>query len=136
MKNAFPELLIRLRKQSNLTTLELAELADVPRSLISGLENNTRRIGEMQATRLGTALGLDGQELQEFIYLAINTCTEKVLVESKGYPSEIINLVTRQLRQAGILPEQVDAYEVDGSNISLLLNNGRGAKVETRLAYA
>jgi len=136
MKNAFPELLIRLRKQSNLTTLELAELADVPRSLISGLENNTRRIGEMQATRLGTALGLDGQELQEFIYLAINTCTEKVLVESKGYPSEIINLVTRQLRQAGILPEQVDAYEVDGSNISLLLNNGREAKVETRLAYA
>ena len=136
MKNEFPEVLIKLRKQATLTTVELAELSDVPRSLISGLENNTRRIGEMQATRLGKALGLKGKALQEFIYLAINTCTEKVLVESKGYPSEIINLVTRQLRQAGILPEQVDAYEVDGSNISLLLNNGREAKVETRLAYA
>jgi transcriptional regulator with XRE-family HTH domain len=137
MKNLnFAEHLNQLRKQAGLTTLELAELSDVPRTLISGLENNSRRIGELQATRLGIALGLCGVDLQEFIYLAINTCSERVLVESKGYPAELINLVTRQLRNAGILPEQVNACVVDGTNVSLILNNGRQAKVATALAYA
>lgn len=136
MKNEFSELLTRLRAQANLTTVELAELADVPRSLISGLENRTRRIGEIQATRLGKALGLSGGELYEFIYLAINTCTEKVLSESKGYPAEVLNLLAHELRAAGILPEQVNACAVNGANVSLLLENGKQATLEAKLAYS
>ena len=136
MKTPFSETLKHLRKQANLTSVELAELSDVPRSLISGLENNTRRVGELQAVRLAKALGLCGPDLEQFIYQAVNTCTERVLAESKEYPAELINFVTHRLRQAGILPEQVNDCEIGSASVRLVLNNGKHATVEAKLAYA
>lgn len=140
MKERFSELLSRLRKQSNLTNLELAELADVPRSLIPGLQSGKRRIGEYQARKLGTALGLDGRNLEHFVFCAINNCTEKVLKDSQAYPAELLNLAARQLKAAGIGPEQVIACVIeqkrDESQVAILLRDGGEARLETKLEMA
>jgi len=136
MKNEFPVLLTSLRTKANLTNEQLAGLANVPRSLIGGLQSGRRRIGEMQATRIGKALGLQGQPLDEFIYEAINQCSEKVLVESKDYPAELLNLLARQLRLAGIYPELVSQCEVSANKVALSLNNGKHAWMETSLMVA
>ena len=137
MNERFEVLLSRLRKQANLTNDELAELAVVPRSLIPGLQSGKRRIGEHQARKIGAALGLDGQGLERFVFSAINNCTEKVLKESRAYPAELLNLAARQLKAAGIEPEQVVgcvvSQEGDDSEVAILLRDGGEARLETKL---
>ena len=90
--NNFSNKLNTLRKARNLTIQELAKLSAVSQPLISSLEHGHRVIGEYTASKIGTALQLNGEELEDFIYLAINGCTEKVLKSSKNYPAEILNL--------------------------------------------
>jgi len=140
MKEQFSELLSKLRKQARLTNIQLAELADVSRSLIPGLQSGKRRIGEYQARKLGAALGLTGKVLEDFVYAAINTCTEKVLEESKAYPAELLNVAAKQLRMAGIEPHQVHqciiSEDKQESHVSIMLRDGTKAQLETKIALA
>jgi len=134
MKENFADRLIELRTQRGLTNVKLAERADVPCSLIAGLQSGKRRVGEMQARRIGVALGLQATELETFIFDAINQCSEKVLNESRDYPAELLNRLAILLRKAGILPEQVCDCTVVGDDLALVLVNGKQVTVETKLA--
>jgi len=132
-KTPFSEQLSILRQDAQLTNQELADDAAVPASLIAGLQSGKRRIGEYQARKIGVALNLDGQALESFIYDAINNCSEKVLEESKGYPAELLNLLARQLRSAGVLPNNVTGWNVQKNAADLVLSNGGKAHLETVL---
>lgn len=128
MAEEFGEYLTRLRHKARLTNEQLGKRADVPTSLIGGLQSGRRRIGELQARKIGLALGLEGKELDTFILAAVDTSTEKVLEESKGYPATFLNLIARQLRRNNILPGDLRAFDVadkgEESVIKLFLNNG------------
>lgn len=135
----FPDTLRSLRMAARLTNRQLASAANVPVSLISGLQTGKRRVGEKNARQIAEALGLTGQELDRFVFEAINTSTRKVLKESQGYPSELLNLLARQLRHAGVLPQEVDRCSIserEPKALTLLLSNGRLARLETQLTFA
>jgi transcriptional regulator with XRE-family HTH domain len=132
--------LSRLRKTACLTNEQLATRAGVPRSLIAGLQSGKRRIGELQARKIGNALRLSGDVLEEFVMLAINNCSEKVLQESRSYPAELLNILARQLRKAGILPEQIGGCIIGGDeceqDVTVLLKAGGKAIIQTHLRCA
>lgn len=136
----FPEYLTYLRKQANFTNQQLAEKAGVPRSLIAGLQSGRRRVGEYNARMIGAALGLKDRNLEDFIYQAIDTCTEKVLKDSQAYPAELLNLLAKQLRAVGVLPEQVDQCRVQGNHqasiVALSLKDGSQASIATMVAHS
>ena len=68
----------------------------------------------------------------------MDTCTDKVLEEAKGYPASLLNIIARQLRNAGILPESVAGCDFSGMGneqmIRLELQNGQTAMLSTVLA--
>ena len=134
MNEDFADTLTRLRRAAGLTNVKLSERAAVPCSLIAGLQSGKRRVGELQARRIGQALGLKGGELDAFIFHAINQCTEKVLSVSRGYPAELLNRLALLLRKAGILPDQVHGCQVIGDDLALKLADGQQFKLETKLA--
>ena len=140
MNEPFSSLLSRLRRNAKLTNIELAQQANVSRSLIPGLQSGKRCVGEYQARKLGTALGLTGDALDQFILRAIDECTEKVLRSSLPYPAPLLNLLARQLRMAGIQPDQVSGCVVteaeDESEATIHLNGGRKVRLATKLALA
>ena len=131
-KKSFSEQLSTLRQDAQLTNQELADDARVPASLIAGLQSGKRRIGEYQARKIGKALNLNGQALEEFIYDAINNCSEKVLEESKGYPAELLNLLARILKHAGICPQHISHCTMNEAGADILLANGSKAKLVTQ----
>ena len=137
MVNDFPNLLSRLRRSAKLTNIQLAEEANVSRSLIPGLQSGKRCVGEYQAKKLGVALGLDGKELIDFIFCGINRCSEKVLQESQPYPAELLNLLARQLNLAGVQAEKISNCVVteDSSmnRVAIYLMDGTRATIETKL---
>ena len=137
MKNEFPQLLSKLRREAKLTNIQLSELAPVSRSLIPGLQSGKRCVGEYQARKLGVALGLEGQHLVDFIYSGINRSKEKVLVEALPYPAELLNLLARQLRKAGVGPELVSECMVEEDaylcTVGIILTDGTEARLETKL---
>lgn len=104
---SFGEKLKTLRKQQHLTIYKLGELADVPFTLISALENNRRSIGENNATKIGKALGLEGHQLREFVFLALNDAQGKILEEYHGYPADLLNLLPTILKDAGVEPGDI-----------------------------
>ncbi len=137
MNAQFSSQLHKLRTDAKLTNLELARLAGVPESLISGLQNGNRRVGEYQARKIGRALKLTGNELEQFVYTAINTCTEKVLGDAKAYPSQLLNLVALQLHRAGISADSIFDCDVTGNqheqDVTLRLGGGKTASIKTQL---
>lgn len=136
----FKSKLSRLRKGRNWTNRQLAANASVPSSLIAGLQSGSRSVGEYQARKIGVALGLDGPELDTFVMDAVNTCTEKVLSEAKGYPSLFLNFIAKQLRSAGIQPHDLTNFQViqsvEGPALRMILNGGRTAELHSTLRYA
>ena len=136
----FSDYLTQLRTSAGLSNRELAVKASVPHSFIAGLQSGKRRVGELQANKIGKALGLKGNELESFVLSAVNTCTEKVLNDAKEYPSSFINLVARQLRMAGISPQTLRNYQVNaiGSDqvVKLYLDDGRIAQLSSSLSFA
>src|SRR5437660_10008555 len=104
VNNTFANRLNYLRLANNLTMQELAKLAGVSQPLISNLLHGHRVIGECTARKIAAALQLQGEELENFVYLAINNCTQKVLNSSKAYPAEILNCIAGELNALGISP--------------------------------
>jgi transcriptional regulator with XRE-family HTH domain len=137
---SFSQTLQTLRANARLTNNELARLADVPESLISGLQNDNRRVGEYQAMKIGKALKLAGETLEQFIYDGINTCTEKILNTAKPYHSQLLNLVAVQLHRAGIPAESIRDFKVAGDesaqDVTLTLRSGKTATLITQLVCA
>ena len=134
---SFSQTLQSLRADAQLTNNELARLAEVPESLISGLQNDNRRVGEYQAMKIGRALKLTGAKLEQFVYDAINTCTEKILNTAKPYHSQLLNLVAVQLHRAGIPAESIQDFSMAGDeygqDVTLTLGSGRTATLRTQL---
>jgi len=140
MNTPFFQTLQTFRANANLTNHELARLAEVPESLISGLQNDRRRVGEYQAMKIGKALKLTGKALEQFVFDAINTCTEKVLNEAKPYHSQLLNLVAVQLHRAGIPADSIRAFDISGDeheqDVTLTLGSGKTAILRTHLVCA
>jgi transcriptional regulator with XRE-family HTH domain len=136
----FSDYLTQLRTSAGLSNRELGVKAEVPRTLIAGLQSGRRRVGEYQASKIGKALGLHNEDLDAFILLAVNTCTEKVLKEAQDYPSTFINLIAKQLRLAGILPHDVANFQVNGNDkeqvVKIYLESGRTAQISSTLQFA
>ena len=137
MVNDFPHLLSRLRRNAKLTNVQLAEEANVSRSLIPGLQSGKRVVGEFQAKKLGVALGLEGKELDDFVFCGINRCSEKVLQDSQPYPAELLNLLARQMKIAGVKPDNVSrcvvTEDASVSRAAIYLMDGTHATIETKL---
>ncbi len=126
-----------LRKQRNLTVHQLAKLAGVQQSLISGLNSGKRVIGEYTARKIGRALQLDGQELETFVYQAINNCSEKVLDDYQDYPAEVLNLIAGVLESIGIAPGRITACvrKPSDADAAIYLDDGRAALISVEVAY-
>ena len=134
---AFGDTLNTLRKQRQLTVHQLAKLAGVHQSLISGLNTNSRVIGEYNARKIGKALQLDGDDLESFVYQAINNCSEKVLDQYQGYPAEALNLIADRLSALGIAPCQIRkwARKPSGADAALYFDDGTAALINVEVAY-
>ena len=137
MNTSFANKLNTFRQERNLSVQELAQKAGVSGGLISGLLHGYRIIGEKTARKIATALNLQGEELEDFIHSALNNgCTEKVLYSSKGYPSEVLNLVAGQLNALGILPDRIKQYvrKTDDADAALYLEDGKSAYINIEVA--
>lgn len=136
-KAAFGKLLSELREKARLTNRELAVMAKVPHSLIAGLQGGSRTVGEHQARKIGLALDLEDRALDSFILNAIDTCTDKVLEESKEYPASFLNMIAKQLRLAGILPQDLKNFQINRDKgdhlLKIYLLDGRIAQLSSTL---
>ena len=136
MGKKFSQLLTEYRHRAKLSNTELAELSRVPRSLIGGLQSGKRVIGERQAKKIAGGLGLQDDELKEFILCAIDNCTEKVLKQYRGYPATLLNLLAQQLWNSGIRADQINQCLTRNNSVLLTLNNGSEINLETNLIFA
>ena len=135
--NTFANKLNSLRLARHLTTGELAIKAGVGQPLISGLISGDRVIGEYSARKIGAALQLTGDAMEDFVYSAINGCSEKVLHESKDYPAELLNLIACKLQSLGILPNKIDrcVRNEKDADAALYLEDGSKARIKLELAF-
>ncbi len=139
-KMHFAERLKTLKERSGLSNRQLADRSDVSHSLIAALLSENRGVGELQASRIGAALGLKGKELEAFVLSAIDTCTEKVMKASMDYPAAFLNLIAGQFRVAGILPHDFSNFQInggtEGQKVKVYLHDGRTAQLSTTLQIA
>ena len=118
-----------LRARLDISVKDLAKRACVPDTLISGLQSNTRVIGENNARKIGLALNLKGEVLEDFVFQALNSgATHKILKASQDYPAEIHNLIAAKLRAMGITPDIIaNCTRGSAADASLVLKDGRMA---------
>ena len=138
LSNTFGNKLNNLKIARGLSSVELARKAGISEGLLSGLIHDQRVIGEYTARKIGNALQLTGNALEEFVYAAINNCSEKVLESSKQYPAELINLVARKLQENGIVPSEINrcVRNEKDADAALYLKDGRQATISLELAFA
>ena len=137
MDNYFSNKLNALRQARNFTVQELAQRAGVSGGLISGLLHGYRIIGEKTARKIASALNLQGEELEDFIHLALNNgCSEKVLNSFKDFPSEVLNMVAKELNALGVSPDRIKRYvrKSDEADAALYLENGKQAFINLEVA--
>ena len=136
--NTFGNQLSVLKAGRGLTSAELAHRAGISEGLLSGLIHDQRVIGEYTANKIGNALQLTGNELEEFVYTAINGCSEKVLQSSKNYPAELLNLIASELRTLGIFPEKISRCirkpAAKDADAALYLDDGKEALIRLEVA--
>ena len=137
INNTFGNKLNKLKIARGLSSVELARKAGISEGLLSGLIHDQRVIGEYTARKIGNALQLTGKELEEFIYSAINNCSEKILESSKPYSAELINLVTSKLQESGIAPDEINrcVRKEDGADAALFLKDGSEAHIKLELVF-
>jgi transcriptional regulator with XRE-family HTH domain len=141
MRTRFGHTLGTLRNERDLTIYQLAEAADVPATLISALQHGNRTVGENNATKIGTALGLSGAALQDFVFLALNDAKGKVLEQYRAYPAEVLNLVAITLQAAGIAAHQISRCTLhpasangnEGADALLYLTHGKTASINVEV---
>ena len=138
-RTEFANKLNKLRSDRHLTVRELASRAGVHSSLISALQTESRVIGEHNARKIGEALDLRGKELEEFVYLAINSCSERVLDQFKSYPAEVLNLITGKLAELGVTAEKIAGCVLCpggslGTGVALRLIDGTAATINVEVA--
>ena len=121
------------RKALYLSGKELSKRACVPETLVSGLQNDSRKIGEVQATRIGKALDLSGNELQEFVYMALNESKGRLLNSSKIYCAEILNYLPNLISIHGIRAEEIADAAILKEGIKLSLKSGSTATVSAHV---
>ena len=132
--NHFKDLLISKRKALGLTSKELSKQSSVSESLLSGLQSGNRRIGEKQASRIASALGLKKQDKSDFIFMAMNESTQRLLESSKAYPVEILNSLPGLLRNKGVLPENINSARIFDSFLEISLESGDVVRVYVNLS--
>jgi len=132
--NHFKDLLISKRKALGLTSKELSKQSSVSESLLSGLQSGNRRIGEKQASRIASALGLIKQDERDFIFMAMNESTQRLLESSKAYPVEILNSLPGLLRNKGVLPENINRARILDSFLEISLESGDVVRVYVNLS--
>ena len=120
----FKDLLISKRKQQGLTAKELSKSASVSESLRSGIQNGNRRIADKQASRIANALDLTGCDKLEFVYLAMNESSDRLLESSRGYPVEILNSIPGLLRNHEVSPEMINSAHIFDSFLEINLHSG------------
>ncbi len=98
-----------LRQRQHLTLRGLDELSGATYSAISCIEHGDRAIGADVATRLATALNLEGDEREAFLMQAASTRRKDRLIGyARTLAPELVNFVPRVLSRAGIDLEQID----------------------------
>ena len=137
MNSTFGNKLNNLKIARGLSSVELARKAGISEGLLSGLIHEQRVIGEYTANKIGKALQLTGNELEEFVYAAINNCSEKILEASKKYPAELINRFTSTLQERGIEPEHISCCvrKEKDADAALFLKDGSKTKIKLELAF-
>ena len=132
--NHFKDLLISKRKALGLTSKELSKQSSVSESLLSGLQSGNRRIGEKQASRIASALGLKEQEKSDFIFMAMNESTQRLLESSKSYPVDVLNSLPGLLRNKGVLPENINSARIFDTFLEISLDSGDVIRVYVNLS--
>jgi len=127
--NQFKYLLKSKRKELGLTSKELSELASVSESLLSGLQTGNRRIGEKQASRIASGLGLLGDEHSDFVFMAMNESRDRILDLSEDYPVEILNFLPVLLRKKGISPEMISESRIFDTFLEVSMRSGQVFRV-------
>ena len=116
-----------------LTAKELSKRASVSESLLSGLQNGNRKIGEKQASRIANALELTGSDKLEFVYLAMNESSDRLLESSRAYPVEVLNQLPLFLKSSGISSSAIQESRFNNNILELFLDYGKTARVSTLL---
>jgi len=131
--NHFKDLLISKRKALRLTSKELSKQSSVSESLLSGLQTGNRRIGEKQASRIASGLGLLGDEHSDFVFMAMNESSQRLLESSKSYSVEILNSLPVLLGNTGISPERISGASIFDRFLEIRLHSGDVLRVYTDL---
>jgi transcriptional regulator with XRE-family HTH domain len=131
--NHFKDLLISKRKALGLTSKELSKQSSVSESLLSGLQSGNRRIAEKQASRIASALGLKGQEKSDFIFMAMNESTQRLLESSKAYPVELLNYLPVQLQKMKVTDDLIRDLREQENKLIIFLESNNLIEVETKL---
>lgn len=127
--NQFKDLLKSKRKELGLTSKELSELASVPESLLSGVQTGNRRIGEKQASRIASGLGLLEDEHSDFVFMAMNESRDRLLDLSEDYPVETLNFLPMLLRKMGISPEMISESRIFETFLEVSMWSGQVFRV-------
>ena len=137
MDITFGNKLNNLKVARGLSSRDLAHRAGISEGLVSGLIHDQRIIGEYMARKIGNALQLAGEELELFVYAAINNSSERTLESSKRYPAELINLVAGKLQSIGILPATIKSCvrKDQDAGAAIYLKDGSKARITLELAF-
>ena len=124
----------------------LAQKAGVSFALLTCIENAKRGAGRSTLERLGSALGLKGASLDEFILDGIVICKRALVLESaEGFPARVLNALPMALRRMGVVPEAVAACEANSStweqkprkgDADLVLHLKGGSKVSVTFQFS
>jgi transcriptional regulator with XRE-family HTH domain len=131
----FKELLREERQRAQLSGKQLAELANVPESLISGLQTGTRRIGEKQAARIANALSLSEPKFSRFIFTAMNESEERLLSCASRYPVEALNFVPLFMNESGVLSSQITQCNIEKNTLEIGLETGEKLTIIANIEF-
>jgi hypothetical protein len=78
-------------------------------------------------------LGLKGQEKSDFIFMAMNESTQRLLESSKAYPVELLNYLPVQLQKIKVTHELIRDFSEQENKLIIFLENKNLIEIETKL---